>query len=666
MKKTLALIISVLLLCTAITPSVLAAEEPIVSTDTKVNTESQVGADDGIDISTPSDPITITAGEETTVTDANITAPDENDGSAIPVSISVLETTPVHIATSAAITLTYFDEPERTDAVAFAVGTTQEELTKWFVDTVAGFTGYDEEGNPYDLVSGEWSLDAVDTVTPGVYYASVVPDLGTEYTLEDGVTLPRQLCAVSIQIPGEPDINCCVAGRGFLHFPWVLSIEQQEQLDDFAVWLREDGGEWTCLSDGFLIISDGLQLSQRVLTYGSTYQLKVTYPGGQTGVLTFQYDGELSILDYSEGDRDGGDAGGSGSGAGTQPAPTLPQAPNDSSDDSNQSGGNSTPVPDDSSPETNDISQDSGSSPEEQQKTEEPQMPIEPQMPVEPQRPEEPRKPEKPQMSEEPQIPQEGQDSSSDETQRTPNAPQAPNSSQNNENHSIDNNSQVQIPVSEIASTVQGNYSKTQPKDSANAVMNSVPDDDNTRSDKTSESQVPASVTESFSPTQTIISGLRLKDLCKDEESVVFGSGDITVSIPSDLLLALNLTDSDTLSVRLTQPESNQILLVIEASGIPVTELSGTILRVRYKPQSENAEISVQNEAGQQITDVSYDGELLRFAADATGTYTIMEHSSTRKAQKEVLPLLPVTAGLICGLILTAGGITFFRRRRHG
>jgi len=554
-----------------------------------------------------------------------------SDGLPSTVSISIQVSAPMLTVSPAAIILTRFDEPDRTDAAAFAVGTTQEELAEWFADSAMGFTGYDAEGNSYDLVSGAWSLDAVDTGTTGVYYASVEPDLGTEYTLADGVSLPRQRCAVSIQTPGKPDINCCVAGRGFLRFPWVLSSAQEEQLDEFAVWLRQDGGEWVSLSDGFLFISDGLQLFQRIFESGSTYELKVTYPGGQTGVLTFQYDGELSILDYSGGDRDGGDAGGSNAGSGTQPAPTAPQTPGNSKDDNHQRGGNHTPAPDNSSSESNDAAQDSGSAPGESQK------------------------------------PQENQDSAYSDSNLSVQAPVTekpaagtpavvapsalPAYSDVSHSHKAAN-----------ASPEPENHAVSQPDSNVKAVPNPLPEGNDTPPEEVSKAQESAAVSESYSPTQTVISGLRLKDLCTEEESVVFGSGDLTVSIPSKLLLALNLSDTDTLTVTLTQPERNQMMLAIAASGQLVTELPGTVLRLRYTPLSEDSKITVQDEAGEPIKGVSYDGGLLRFTVDGAGTYTILDASGIREAQKGVSPLLPVSGGLL----LAAGGITLFRRRRHG
>lgn len=537
MKQTLALILTALLLCVMLALCVLAAEEPAVSSDSAADVDSESGTDSDISsaAAAPSD--------SEMVADSG-------------------EAAPLLTVTPAAITLTSFDEPDRTDAVAFAVGTTREELSDWFADVAAGFTGYDADGNPYNLVSGAWPLEAVDTGMAGVYCASASPDLGTDYALEGGVSLPRQLYAVSIQVPGEPDINCCVAGRGFLHFPWVLSAAQEKQLGEFAVWLRQDGGEWTRLSDGFLVVSDGLQLSQRIFTYGSTYELKVSYPGGQTGALSFQYDGDLNIFDYSGGDRDGGDVNGGSSGTGTQPAPATPRTSGNSHEEDSQSSSNHTSAPSHSSSEADETPQD-----------------------LDFQSPE----------------------------------------------------------YSTVALLTQAQESRELPETN-------------------SEAQEPVTVSEFYSPTQTVISGLRLKDLCKEEESVVFGSGDLTVSIPSKLLLALSLSDTDTLSVKLTQPQDNQIVLAVEVSGKSLTKLTGTVLRLHYTRQSENTQITVQNEAGEPITDSSYDSGLLRFPADAAGTYTILELSNAQEAQKGVPPPLSVTGGLI----LAAGGITFFRRRRRG
>lgn len=557
------------------------------------------------------------------------------------ISISVQVVSPALTIIPSTITITSFDEPERMDAVAFAIGTSQEELSKWFADSVAGFTGYDAQGNPYNLVSGTWSLETVDTNTTGIYYVSASPDLGTEYVLADGISLPKQLCAVSIQTPGEPDINCCVSARGFLRFPWVISAKQQEQFDSFAVWLRQTNGEWTQLSEGFWFTSSDLQLTQHIFEYGNTYDLKVTYPGDETGVLTFQYDGQLSIVDYSVGDRDGGDTNGNNSSNGSQPAPTpIPEQPqkndnhhkDDDDDDNSPAQGNSSSTSNRKPP-------DLVSAPQESQDE---LIPIF-------------NESEKKYDSSPREIQLEQTTLTDKTVSLTPANPTILTPIYCNVSFSHELESATVTPDTKI-------HMGSQQKNSVIAAMNALPSGTDMHSEAALESQKSvATVSEFYSPTQTVISGLRLKNLCTEEKTVVFGSGNLTVSIPSNLLLALNLSDSDTISIRLTQPENNQILFEVEAAGKLVTELPGTVLRFRYMPQSENAEITVQNKKNELIMDAAYDGELLRFTADAAGTYTILEISKTKEVQKSMSPLLLVSSGLI----LVAGAITFFWRKHN-
>ena len=555
-----------------------------------------------------------------------------------------LESTPAVITvTPSTITLTSFDKFYRTDAAAFPLGISQAELTSWFADISSEyFIGYDDEWNDYALMPSAWFLEGVDTNTKGVYYASAVPELGADYVLADGVALPRQLFAVSIQKPGEPDINCIVSARGFVRFPWVLSEEQQEQLDisdAFAVWLRKDAEEWKKLDEGFWLNAQELGLSQRMFAFGSTYALKVTYRGGQTGVLTFEYDGELSILDYSIGDRDGGDVVGNNGGSGSQPPPTSPTLTDDSntpdsSSDSNGSNESISPNTNNRPPVQNNSSPSLNETPAELVPTLEASV-------AEPMGVFNERLPEllpvsiNPHESEDflPDKVQPAQTSTADNSGSIPRTtqieapptPSSPSASHKTENASATPNRQ---------STVI-----TEPKDSSSAL-------------------------ESYSPEQTVISGLRLRDLCQDESSVVFGSGGLTVSIPSKLLLALNLSDTDPLSVRLAHLKNNQIMLSVDAAGKAVTELSGTILRLRYNLQPENTEITILNEVGEQITDATFDGEVLRFSANTAGIYSILEVSKAPAVAKNTFPLLPVLGGLIP--VLGVGGILFFRWKYHG
>lgn len=542
------------------------------------------------------------------------------------VFIAVRVSDPACSVTPAAIVLTSFDEPYRTDTAAFAFGTSQEALAQWFSASAAGFSAYDADGNYYDLISGEWNLEAVNTASAGVYYAWTSPVLGTAYVLAEGVSPPRQLCAVSIQTPGEPDINCCVAGRGFLHFPWVLSATQEGQLDDFSVWLRQDGGEWTELSEGYLIVSDGLQLSQRIFTSGSTYALKVAYPGGETQVLTLQYDGELRILDYSGGDRDGGDTGGNKPPVVSQPAPTTPTAPGntnggDNNGDSSSSGNGASPPP---------VSTEPPSSPSGSDDADD----------VLPEN-------EKPPASQNTVPSGPAQTAGAEKlADTTPDGPAQP---------TIPAIADIALHQIEATATDTAYTGFSGSKAHYETTPTAVPE-------TPSEAEDVTNVYETYSPEKTVISGLRLRDLCADGESVVFGSGSLTVSIPSSWLSALNLSDSDTLTVLLTQPENGQLVFSVEAAGIAVTELPGTVIRLRWSPKSENVPVTVQNEAGEPVTDTVYAQGLLRFTAATAGTYTISEAAEEPSEKGGLSPLLPITGSLL----LAAGGVKVFRRKCDG
>jgi len=87
MKQILTLILTVLLLCTVLAPSVLAAEEPAVSsetTDTITDSGSGADADDSIDTATPSDADMVMDGNETSGTDDSTARADGTEDNAVP------------------------------------------------------------------------------------------------------------------------------------------------------------------------------------------------------------------------------------------------------------------------------------------------------------------------------------------------------------------------------------------------------------------------------------------------------------------------------------------------------------------------------------------------------------------------------------------------------
>jgi hypothetical protein len=90
-------------------------------------------------------------------------------------------------------------------------------------------------------------------------------------------------------------------------------------------------------------------------------------------------------------------------------------------------------------------------------------------------------------------------------------------------------------------------------------------------------------------------------------------------------------------------------------------------MRLRYAPRSENEEITVWNESGEDTADAEFDGEFLRFTVDTAGTYTISEAmpvpEKAQSAQGGASPLLPLMGG---SLLLATGGGTALFRRYHG
>ena len=593
-----------------------------------------------------------------------------------------------------AITLTSFDDPDPTESNAFPIGVSQEELVRWFGGFSTFFTAYDNQGNPYDIMPGDWSFDQVDTHTPGVYYAVLQPELDDLYVLAPGVSLPQQLYVISIQIPGQLEINSFSPSRGAIRFPWVLSqaqldqfeaLRQIEQLGTFAtVWLREDNKQWVALSDDCFFVADALNLPDHFLTYGSNYDLQVDYPGGQTGIVTFQFTSPLNFIRYSEGDRDGGDVGGGDSSTGSQPAPSLPEPPRDFPEDApfdsdllpppqdhEAPGPNKTPVEEDiaSLPNKLPIEDNSISIPD--STADESSITLEKPPRVEPAALPNNINTNKPSFLEQPfftafidlvkSVPTNRDLSSSYESNdpsppvdvQIPGGVQVAGNSNTLPNLFLDLGDPKPVAVPKLLPKA--------PKITKAAKVTKAPVAPKVVKVPKSP-EPPFIIQESYSPGHTVISALRLRDLCADEDSVVFGSGNLTVSIPSKLLMALNLTDYDFLSVRLTELEDHQISLAIEVSGKAITQIPGTVLRMRYRPESEDPQIIVRNERSHEITDTTFDDGVLHFTVNTDGTYRISELPSSLDVQKAVSPEL----SLPIIMILTAGGILLFRRKQNG
>lgn len=217
-----------------------------------------------------------------------------------------------------------------TDAFAVQQGSETEALENLFAFSPYYLDCYAENGTSYTAVV-EWDFSGIDLNTVGLYHAIGKLTAPANTAFAEGIAFPEISIPVSVQAPGRPDINCFLAARGNLHFPWVTP---PGKLDEISVWLSENNGSWNRLESGVYVGQEMLSIATRLLTPGSSYRLQVDYDGGQTGILSLTYADEIVLEGYHDGDRDGGDAGGNPPDTIIQPPPedTALQQPPESMD----------------------------------------------------------------------------------------------------------------------------------------------------------------------------------------------------------------------------------------------------------------------------------------------------------------------------------------------
>ena len=209
-----------------------------------------------------------------------------------------------------------------TNAFALPQGSEIEALEELFAASPYYLECYAENGTSYTAVV-EWDFSGIDLNTVGLYHAAGRLTAPENTVFADRIDFPEITIPVSVQAPDRPDINCFLAARGNLYFPWVTP---PGELDKISVWLSENNGSWNQLENGIYVGREMLSIATRLLTPGSSYRLQVDYDGGQTGILSFTYADEIVLEGYHEGDRDGGDAGGN-------PPDTIIQPPPEDTDD---------------------------------------------------------------------------------------------------------------------------------------------------------------------------------------------------------------------------------------------------------------------------------------------------------------------------------------------
>lgn len=209
-----------------------------------------------------------------------------------------------------------------TNAFALPQGSEVEALEELFAASPYYLECYAENGTSYTAVV-EWDFSCIDLNTVGLYHAAGRLTAPENTVFADRIDFPEITIPVSVQAPDRPDINCFLAARGNLYFPWVAPPGEQDKI---SVWLSENNGSWNQLENGIYVGREMLSIATRLLTPGSGYRLQVDYDGGQTGILSFTYADEIVLEGYHEGDRDGGDAGGN-------PPDTIIQPPPEDTDD---------------------------------------------------------------------------------------------------------------------------------------------------------------------------------------------------------------------------------------------------------------------------------------------------------------------------------------------
>ena len=215
-----------------------------------------------------------------------------------------------------------------TDAFAVQQGSQTETLENLFAFSPYYLDCYAENGTSCTAVV-EWDFSGIDLNAVGLYHATGRLTAPANTAFAEGIAFPEISIPVSVQAPGRPDINCFLAARGNLHFPWVTP---PGELDEISVWLSENNGSWNRLESGVYVGQEMLSIATRLLTPGSSYRIQVDYDGGQTGILSFTYADEIVLEGYHDGDRDGGDADGNPPDTIIQPPPedtTLQLPPED-------------------------------------------------------------------------------------------------------------------------------------------------------------------------------------------------------------------------------------------------------------------------------------------------------------------------------------------------
>lgn len=506
-----------------------------------------------------------------------------------------------------------------TNAFALPQGSEVEALEELFAASPYYVECYAENGTSYTAVV-EWDFSGIDLNTVGLYHAIGRLTAPENTVFADRVDFPEITIPVSVQAPGSPDINCFLAARGNLHFPWVAP---PGNLDEISVWLSENNGSWNRLESGVYVGQEMLSIATRLLAPGSSYRLQVDYDGGQTGILSLTYADEIVLEGYHEGDRDGGDAGGN-------PPDTIIQPPPKDTDDQDDGFADRPSAKPLRSPATNGGGMDSDDS--------EKAPPGNGENDPTNHKPSEPSR--------------DGKDDSIDiDKDDFPSEQANGDTEEAPEVQTIAGASELTGPARKLSEN------RKEPVQSAITVPQEVADSQN------------SAFSEFFDETTDRISGTRfLMMLQTGEQRAVFSKQGITISIPEDALPE-GIQNEDQIEVIIQKDTDGGFSFSFSINGTALNSLPDISVMLPYPNDPAAGTLFLCDESGVEVPMTGYDdtAKAASFQISHTGTYTIvgkedtasLAHAAdTEHSRSPIFFLIPA-----CLLLLSAG--EFFLRRRR-
>ncbi len=512
-----------------------------------------------------------------------------------------------------------------TDAFAVQQGSGTEALENLFAFSPYYLDCYAENGTSYTAVV-EWDFSGIDLNTVGLYHAAGRLTAPENTIFADRVDFPEITVPVSVQAPDRPDINCFLAARGNLYFPWVTP---PGNLDKVSIWLSENNGSWNRLESGVYVGQEMLSIATRLLTPGSSYRLQVDYDGGQTGILSLTYADEIVLEGYHEGDRDGGDAGGN-------PPDTIIQPPPEDTDDQDDSFADRPSTKPSKPPATNGGGTDSDDS--------EKAPPVNGENNPTDHKPSEPS--------------QDGKDDSINKEE----FPSQQANGDAEEDTALQLPPEVQTIVGALELAVPDPAWKLSEnrKDSVQSAM-TVPQEG-------ADSQNSA-FSEFFDETTDRISGTRfLMMLQTGEQRAVFSKQGITISIPKDALPE-GIQNEDQIDVIIQKDTDGGFSFSFSINGTALNSLPDISVMLPYPNEPAAGTLFLCDESGVEIPMTGYDdtAKAASFQISHTGTYTIVgkeDTASLAQAADTDYIWSPIFFLIPACLFLLSAGVFFLKRRR--